>query len=134
MWTIALGPVVAAGLRSLRKQQPADRLKMGTGWQNADDDLVVTLEDGRSPNPESFFNLFKKLTRRAGAPVIRLHHLRHSYATAALASDVPVKVVSQRLGHADVGVTLKVYAHVMPGDDGAAAAAADHLVIQATRL
>jgi integrase len=41
---------------------------------------------------------------------------------------VPVKVVSQRLGHADVGVTLKVYAHVMPGDDQAAAEAADGLV------
>ncbi len=59
---------------------------------------------------------------------IRLHDLRHSYATAALASGVPVKVVSQRIGHADVGVTLKVYAHVLPGDDEDAALRADSLL------
>ncbi|MEP7113892.1 MAG: hypothetical protein ABI862_11545 [Ilumatobacteraceae bacterium] len=41
---------------------------------------------------------------------------------------MPVKVVSQRVGHADVGVTLKVYAHVMPGDDEAAALRADSLI------
>lgn len=100
---------------------------MGEGWQNTDN-LVVTLPDGSAPNPESFSNLFGKLATRAGLPSIRLHDLRHSYATAALASGVPVKVVSQRLGHADIGVTLKVYAHVMPGDDQAAATAADDLL------
>ena len=50
------------------------------------------------------------------------------YATSALASGVPVKVVSQRIGHADVGVTSKVYAHVMPGDDEDAARRADALL------
>jgi site-specific recombinase XerD len=54
--------------------------------------------------------------------------MRHSYATAALATGVPVKVVSQRIGHADVGVTLKIYTHVMPGDDQDAAARADSLI------
>lgn len=56
------------------------------------------------------------------------HDLRHSYATAALASGVPVKVVSQRIGHADVGVALKVYAHALPGDDEDAALRADSLL------
>jgi hypothetical protein len=51
--------------------------------------------------------------------------LRHRYATAALAAGVPVNVISQRVGHADVGVTLAVYAHVMPGDDEDAAGRAD---------
>jgi integrase len=125
--TIALGPAVAASLRAWRKMQTEDRLLMGEGWQN-DADLVVTLADGTAPNPESFSNLFKKLAKRAGLRPIRLHDLRHSYATAALAGGTPVKVVSQRLGHADVGVTLKVYAHVMPGDDELAAAAADGLL------
>ena len=49
-------------------------------------------------------------------------------AIAALAAGVPVKVVSQRLGHADITVTLKVYAHMMPGDDEAAAAITDGLL------
>jgi integrase len=125
--TIALGPSVRASLRTWRKTQMEERMLMGDGWQN-DDNLVVTLADGRAPNPESFSNLFQNLTRRAGLRTIRLHDLRHSYATAALASGIPVKVVSQRLGHADVGVTLKVYAHVLPGDDIHAASAADNLL------
>lgn len=88
----------------------------------------MTVADGSAPNPEAFSNTFRKLVKRAELPVIRLHDLRHSYATVALADGVPVKVVSQRIGHADVAVTPKVYAHVMPGDDRAAALLADDLL------
>ena len=105
-----------AALRAWRRTQAADRLLRGAGWQDANA-LVVTVADGYAPSPEAFPNLFHKLAKRAGLPPIRLHDLRHSYATAALAAGVPVKVLSLRVGHADVGVTLKVYAHVMPGDD-----------------
>ena len=125
--TIAIGPTVVSQLRAWRKRQTEERLAMGAGWMN-EGNLVVTLADGSPPNPESFSNLFGKLATKAGLRSIRLHDLRHSYATAALASGVPVKVVSQRLGHADIGVTLKVYAHVMPGDDQAAALSADGLL------
>ena len=118
---------MVAGLRAWRRLQAADQLLMGAGWRNAQN-LVVTIADGSAPNPEAFSNLFGKLVMAAGLPMIRLHDVRHSYATAALASGVPVKVVSQRIGHADVGVTLKVYAHVMPGDDAVAALNADRLI------
>ena len=67
---------------------------------------------------------FKAQAKRSGLPIIRFHDIRHSYATAALSAGVPVKVLSQRLGHADIGVTLRIYSHVMPGDDEAAAALA----------
>jgi len=122
--TISIGPDAISALRTWRSAQAAERLQIGGGWMNTDN-LVVTNADGSGPNPESFSNLFRTLSKRAGLPVIRLHDVRHSYATAALASGVPVKVLSQRLGHADVGVTLKTYAHVMPGDDEEAARRAD---------
>ena len=54
-------------------------------------------------------------------PEIRLHDLRHTHATLLLAKGVPVKVVSERLGHASTTITLSVYAHVMPGNQRAAA-------------
>ena len=54
-------------------------------------------------------------------PVIRLHDLRHTHATLLLAKGVPVKVVSERLGHASATITLQVYAHVMPGNQRDAA-------------
>jgi integrase len=48
-------------------------------------------------------------------PLIRLHDLRHTHATLLLADGVPVKVVSERLGHASATITLTVYQHVHPG-------------------
>ena len=125
--TIAVGPAIVAALRAWKRHQTADRFLVGEAWSDVDG-LIVTNIDGSAPNPEAFSNLFANLARRAGLPAIRLHDLRHSYATAALAAGVPVKVVSQRVGHADVGVTLKVYAHVMPGDDEDAALRADSLL------
>jgi len=62
----------------------------GASWADRSG-LVVTNINGSPPNPEAFSNLFVDLAERAGLPQIRLHDLRHSYATAALASGVPVK-------------------------------------------
>jgi integrase len=53
--------------------------------------------------------------KAAGVPRIRLHDLRHTWATLALAAGVPPKVVSERLGHANIQVTMNTYSHVMPG-------------------
>ena len=58
----------------------------------------------------------------AAPPAIRLHDLRHTHATILLRDRENVKVVSERLGHASVTVTLGIYAHVMPGDQRQAAA------------
>ena len=54
-------------------------------------------------------------------PVVRLHDLRHTHATALLRAGTPVKVVSERLGHSDVMTTMRVYQHVMPGMQAQAA-------------
>jgi integrase len=118
--TIALDDATAAGLRRWRKVQAEERLVMGAGWQGGHD-LLATEPDGSPVYPQTITRRFQSLCRSAGVPVIRLHDVRHSYATAALASGVPVKVLSRRLGHADIAVTLRVYAHVLPGDDEAAA-------------
>ena len=54
-------------------------------------------------------------------PPIPLHGLRHSYATLALSSGVNPRIVSARLGHATVALTLDVYSHVLPQADQEAA-------------
>jgi integrase len=59
-------------------------------------------------------NWFEQLASNANLPRIRLHDLRHSYATAALAAGIPAKVVSERLGHASVTITLDTYSHILP--------------------
>lgn len=57
----------------------------------------------------------KKLMRAAGVPVIRMHDLRHTFATVALARGISPKVVQEMLGHASVKITLDTYSHVLPG-------------------
>ncbi len=68
--------------------------------------------------------------QKVGLPVIRLHDVRHSYATAALAAGIPAKIVSERLGHANVQITLDTYSHVIPGLDEQAAATVARLILE----
>lgn len=64
---------------------------------------------------ESTARHFKALLRAAGLPNIRLYDLRHTHASQLLAAGVPIKVVSDRLGHANAKMVLDVYAHVLAG-------------------
>jgi len=84
--------------------------------------LVLSNLDGTHGHPERFSRRFAGQVARARKalgverlPVIRLHDLRHTHATLLLADGAPVKVVSERLGHASATITLTVYQHVYPG-------------------
>ena len=70
-------------------------------------------------------NFRKTLIRKAGLPRVRFHDLRHSHASQLLAAGVNIKVVAERLGHADPTITLRVYSHLMPGAQAEAAARID---------
>lgn len=83
--------------------------------------LVFTREDGQGNRPKRLSSAFTAAARRAGLDSIGLHGLRHTYATAALRAGVSPEVVSKRLGHASVVITLSIYAHVFEQDDQAAA-------------
>ena len=107
--SVALDPVTAGALRSHRAAQAAERLAWGEGW--TDSGLVFTNEDGTPTNPQRISRVFVRSAERAGLPAIRLHDVRHSYASAALAANVPAKVVSERLGHANIVITLDTYSH-----------------------
>jgi integrase len=76
-----------------------------------------------------FSRWFEQHARRAGLPRIRLHDLRHSYASAALSAGVPAKVISERLGHATIAVTMDIYSHVLPGLDREAADSVARLIL-----
>lgn len=106
-------------LQGWRRGQVEERLAAGEAWE--DHGLVFVDEFGRPPHPESVTRWWRQAVARADVPPIRLHDARHSAATMMLRAGVPVKVVSQRLGHADVAVTMRVYQHVTRQDDQAAA-------------
>lgn len=113
-------------LREHHRRQNAERAEWGADYQNRN--LVAAREDGTFIHPHSFSQTFERLVSRAGVRRIRLHDLRHTHATLALKAGVPVKVVSERLGHESPAFTLKQYAHVIPGMQAAAAAAVAELV------
>ncbi|MBA2531476.1 MAG: tyrosine-type recombinase/integrase [Nocardioidaceae bacterium] len=82
--------------------------------------------DGTMLHPERFSRSFGDRVRQLGLPTIRLHDLRHGWATMALGGKVNARVVQERLGHANVGITLNVYSHVTDGmHDNAAETVAD---------
>jgi len=130
--TMALDPTTVAALTAHREQQRREHASVTELWQPVQTDrfgtsrsgLVFTWEDGRLIHPERFTTWFKRHCRQAGLPVIRLHDVRHSYASAGLAKATgwhEVKVISERLGHANLAITMDTYAHVLPAADEATA-------------
>ena len=65
---------------------------------------------------------FRQAVKRSLLPSIRLHDLRHTHATLALQTGIHPKVVSERLGHATVSITLDTYSHAIPAMQEEAAA------------
>jgi integrase len=116
--TLDLDPKTVAALRAWRKRQREDQLA-ALGWQ--DTGRIATREDGAVLRPSYLSRRFLALCRRQGLPEVGVHGLRHSYATAALRAGVSPEVVSKRLGHSSVAITLSIYAHVLERDDRAAA-------------
>ncbi len=100
-------------LRAHRRRQVEERKAAGPAWFD-EHDLVFRDDLGDVVNPDWFSREFARQVKASGLPKIRFHDLRHSYATLALKAGVHPKVVSERLGHATVGVTLDLYSHVTP--------------------
>ena len=97
-----------------------------------DDDLVFSHWDGTPLLPSSITAVWIKLARRCGLKGIRLHDARHTHASLLLKQGVHPKVVSERLGHAGIAITLDLYSHVAPGLQQAAAAKFDEIVLPKT--
>lgn len=108
--SIALDPGTVAVLRRHRIAQLEERLAWGGLYR--DQDLVFAREDGAPINPEYVGRALRRIAGKAGVRPVRTHDLRHGWATAALEAGVHPKVVSDRLGHSKVSVTLDVYSHV----------------------
>jgi integrase len=124
--SIDAGTVVV--LKAHRSRQVAERLSLADRWE--DNDLVfcrgrrwLKAEDlaGTMLDPERITEAFIRDVARTALPRIRLHDLRHTWASLALQSGVHPKVVQERLGHSTIAVTLDIYSHVTPGLDAEAA-------------
>lgn len=128
--TVSIGPTVVAALDRERAVQSSRRRASGDAWRDRWG-LVFTEEDGRPVPPMRVTRAFRRLVRRLELPVIRFHDLRHSHASLLLAQGASIKLVSQRLGHTTIAMTMDVYAHLLPGMDRDAAADLDATIREA---
>lgn len=125
--TISIDPATIVVLKSYRARQLEERLAWGPGW--TDSGLVFAKENGTNFHPSLVSDAFEKAMRRSGLPRLRLHDLRHTYATLALESGMKPWDVSDRIGHSSVAFTLQVYRHaVQATQDTAALAAASYIL------
>jgi integrase len=108
--TLALAPFVVGAFLRQKQAQQERCAALGLPWD--DTAYVFDLPDGTPWNPDQFSWRFADLVRRFGLPEVRLHDLRHSYATIALAAGTDLKTISTSLGHSTIAITANVYAHV----------------------
>jgi integrase len=123
---IALDQTTVSVLREHREQ--ATRL----GQEASAESLVFLTPELRPVHPDGFSQRFERLIKNAGLRTIRLHDLRHTHASLALAAGVHPKVVSERLGHSTVALTLDVYSHAVPALQSDAASLLERIVQEAS--
>lgn len=117
--TISLDTLTVEYLRRHVAMLDEERKAFGTAYQ--DHGKLMCRPDGTPLHPDTVTRRFNKLVDRAGVPRIRLHDVRHTYATLSLDSGVDPKIVSDRIGHASMAYTLQIYTHRSTGRDRTAA-------------
>ena len=114
--TIDLDPKTIETLIHWRQQQHAE---MGA---HDPEGPLFTKPDGTVIHPHSLSQAFERAVAKTALPKISLHDLRHTHATLLLKAGVPLKVVSERLGHSSPAFTMATYQHILPGMQAEAAA------------
>jgi integrase len=123
---VDIGQRTIGGLMAHRFAQGAERLQWGSGY--TDNGRVFAREDGTDLSPGQVTKTFMRLSEAAGLRQVRLHDLRHGAASLMLAGGVDVAVVSKRMGHSSVRLTVDTYSHLLDGVGRGAADAAEAMV------
>jgi integrase len=126
---VDLPPALAIMLREHKAKQT--ELKKVLGLELKDSDLVFFHADGTPIRPDTVTRAFRHYAERVGLPTGRFHDLRHTHATLLLKQGVHPKIVSERLGHSSIAITLDTYSHVLPGLQKEAARRFDEVLQQA---
>jgi integrase len=124
--TIVLGGTTLAKLQEHWWRQNEARIVAGDHWQ--ENDLIFPTPTGTPKNQSNLFRQFKAMIEKAGLPEIRFHDLRHTAASLLLNHGVPAIIVSRRLGHYKVSMTLDIYGHLIPEMQDDAARLIDELI------
>jgi integrase len=127
--SIALDAETVEVLKAQAAHQLEEQQAFGAGW--TDSGYICTREDGTPYPPEVVSRYFRQAVKAAMLPAISPQVLRHTHATLALRAGIHPKVVSERLGHANISITLDTYSHAIPALQEEAAARIAELVFAA---
>lgn len=116
--SIALSQSTIVALEHHKRKQAEEKMWARKIYQ--DQGLVFASTVGTPLNARNFARTWYILRERAGVTPINFHSIRHTHATLMLKQGVHPKVVSERLGHANISITLDTYSHVIPGMQQAA--------------
>jgi integrase len=123
---IVIASDLIAVLRTHKAKQAEERLFLGEAYKDLN--LVFARPDGLPVTPWNFGASFKDLVARARVKPITLHDLRDTHASLLAKAGVPIDVISHRLGHSCIGITVDRYLTVYQDRDAAAAAAFERIV------
>jgi integrase len=126
--TVTLPEATVALLKAHKAQQAREILAAGEGYTR--NDFVFADERGNHVYPPTLFNRWGKLVERSGLPRMTMYGCRHTHATILLRACVNPKVVSERLGHGSVVITLNTYSHVLPDTQEGVASKVDDLLFK----
>jgi integrase len=110
--SITSTPTFASEMKKVYKQQLENKLLFGQAYH--DFDLAFAQKNGKPIQPTEMARNYRKVVESCGLAYIRFHDLRHTHATLLLQQGVHPKVVSERLGHSTIGITMDTYTHVLP--------------------
>lgn len=125
--TISLDPYTVEVLREHVSRLRAERAAWGDSYP--DHGKLFVYEDGRQLHPDTITRRFNRLVDKADLPRITLQGVRHSYATVSMDAGINPKIVSERIGHSNVGFTMATYVQRSPGLDKQAATTIAELIL-----
>lgn len=106
---IVISPSLVELLKELKNEQDEMKRRMGPLYGKYN--LVISTADGKPVHPRNFARTFDRIITKAGVKKVSIHGLRHTNATLLMKQGINPKIVSERLGHANVGFTLDIYSH-----------------------
>lgn len=112
---IAIPDTLVKILKNHRAEQIKNKLLFGSEYQNSD--MVCTYQNGKLFYPKRFSAKFNEFLKKNDLPMIRFHDLRHSHASLLVKIGVQPKVISERLGHSNIGITMDLYSHLYENAD-----------------
>jgi integrase len=124
--TICISPQLVAILESHRAVQQAEKIAFDAAYR--DEDLIFAKPDGTPIAPWLFSSAFRNFMKRSAVRRIRFHDLRDTHASLLAKAGVPIEVISKRLGHSTIGVTVDRYVTVYRDRDAAAAEAFERVM------